>query len=891
MPSVLRIGERRVDLARHVVVVGEEERPLTEQETRLLRYLAERPGQAVSKDDLLEAIWGWRGLSDTRAVYHAVVRLRKKIEPDPTAPIALLTVRGVGYRLELTSRPLTLAAAPTWRGALIGRDDAVEAILAALAEGASDVVVRGPAGIGKTRLVVEAVRRLGDMLWPGGASVCDLSAATTRQQLCALVATHLGLHHPTPSPEVAIAKVLAERPRSVLVLDNAEGVAAELGALLGDWRGAGALLIASRVAINNCERSLTLTPLGDDDARALFLQSAAHASPTFAVTDNNRAEIDALVAALGGLPAALEQAGAHMRRLSPRQFHDRLDRLLGPLQAALLVSWSLLDDAHQSALSQLSIFPRTIELDAAEAMLGVSAFAILDALEASSWLHTLKLPDAPEETRWFLLPVTRAMVAQALPPAADAWERFARFYSARGTPAALRWLWAGGQHHLRRTLRADRETLTAAVNWLTDNADTIADGPREATHAALALHALCALHGPFDDSALRGALALPGLQPPDRLALQSALAEVSVATSAADSSALIEQSLALARQQDDAWAEIRLLTLDAAFLQRTGRAEASLARTDTALQQLATDTFPLEESRVLNLRGKILRNADRLPEAQVCQERALALCRVYGEQTAAAEARILEELASLLLQQGDPQGSIDALQHTILLQRELMDRVGLGRALYRLGAALYLCGDYTEARRHLEEALSENRYLGERKLQASCHTNLGICAAMLEDPVEAAVQLQAAIALHRRTGDRRGAALARLNLGGLYLEQHQHARAVPELEAALGYAESIGAVSLQGTLWYRLAEADAQGGETERAWERALRGERLMTEGGDPIQIAHGVCCKGHIANLLGRSADARAALAQARSALVELGLPEASGLGQDIQSLSDKLT
>ena len=71
---------------------------LTLMEAELLRYLIERPGKVVSRGEILEEVWRVREDTDTRAIDNFVVRLRRYLEPDPSRPVHLLTVRGVGYR-------------------------------------------------------------------------------------------------------------------------------------------------------------------------------------------------------------------------------------------------------------------------------------------------------------------------------------------------------------------------------------------------------------------------------------------------------------------------------------------------------------------------------------------------------------------------------------------------------------------------------------------------------------------------------------------------------------------------------------------------------------------------------------------------------------------------
>jgi DNA-binding response OmpR family regulator len=71
-------------------------------EATLLRYLVRHEGQAVSRKALLEKVWGVRQDTDTRTVDNFIVRLRRYIEADPSHPVHLQTVRGVGYRFVAT---------------------------------------------------------------------------------------------------------------------------------------------------------------------------------------------------------------------------------------------------------------------------------------------------------------------------------------------------------------------------------------------------------------------------------------------------------------------------------------------------------------------------------------------------------------------------------------------------------------------------------------------------------------------------------------------------------------------------------------------------------------------------------------------------------------------
>lgn len=101
-PRRLVDGDLVVDEARHAAYRDGEPLTLTGREFDLLRFLVAHPGQAWSRDQLLERVWGW-SFGDQSTVTVHVRRLREKVEHDPRRPARLQTVWGVGYRWEAAS--------------------------------------------------------------------------------------------------------------------------------------------------------------------------------------------------------------------------------------------------------------------------------------------------------------------------------------------------------------------------------------------------------------------------------------------------------------------------------------------------------------------------------------------------------------------------------------------------------------------------------------------------------------------------------------------------------------------------------------------------------------------------------------------------------------------
>jgi DNA-binding response OmpR family regulator len=89
---------KAIDFEQLEVRAGDTRMPLTLMEAALLRYLVQHEGTPVSRESILESVWGLRDDTQTRAIDNFIVRLRRYIEDDPARPTHLQTVRGVGYR-------------------------------------------------------------------------------------------------------------------------------------------------------------------------------------------------------------------------------------------------------------------------------------------------------------------------------------------------------------------------------------------------------------------------------------------------------------------------------------------------------------------------------------------------------------------------------------------------------------------------------------------------------------------------------------------------------------------------------------------------------------------------------------------------------------------------
>lgn len=100
IPDTYEFSNVKVDLRRRVLWKGGVEERLTTHEAGTLAYLIAHRGKDVSRDELLEKVWGYKAALTTRTVDNQILKLRKKIEDVPAVPQHILTVHGTGYRFE-----------------------------------------------------------------------------------------------------------------------------------------------------------------------------------------------------------------------------------------------------------------------------------------------------------------------------------------------------------------------------------------------------------------------------------------------------------------------------------------------------------------------------------------------------------------------------------------------------------------------------------------------------------------------------------------------------------------------------------------------------------------------------------------------------------------------
>jgi two-component system response regulator RegX3 len=102
--EILQVGDVVLDLGRHECIVRDEEIKLPLKEFELLELLLSNPGRVVTRDTLIDRVWGMDYVGDTKTLDVHIKRLRSRIEQDPSKPVLITTIRGLGYRFESPRR-------------------------------------------------------------------------------------------------------------------------------------------------------------------------------------------------------------------------------------------------------------------------------------------------------------------------------------------------------------------------------------------------------------------------------------------------------------------------------------------------------------------------------------------------------------------------------------------------------------------------------------------------------------------------------------------------------------------------------------------------------------------------------------------------------------------
>jgi len=773
-------GEFTLDLARGCVLRAGEEIKLRPKVYETLKYLVERPGQLISKQELMQAVWPDSFVTDDSLV-QCTLELRRALGDRTQQILKTVPRRGYLFTAEVIERrtghvplplddPFALSGGPELssakaakkryelpapRTSLVGREQHVaEASRLLLRGDVRLLTLTGPGGAGKTRLAVAVASAIAGE-FTAGVQFVSLASITQPDMVAPALADALEIQQVANR---TIPQLIGDRLHNtgpfLLLLDNFEQVLPAATVLAETLETCPSLkiLVTSRSSLRIYgEQEFLVAPLGQDSAIELFVQRAAAVWPDFASTSETAPAIQEICSRLDGLPLAIELAAARTKVLSPGAILDRLQNRLQLLTGGALdlperqqtlrktIDWShdLLNDAERKLFRRFSVFVGGGTLEAAEAVcntncdLGIDLFEGLSSLVDKNLVqHTDRAEVAP---RFTMLETIREYALDCLTEAAE-------------LPATRR---AHAAYCLVLAEEGNPELAPAdRARWLTQ-CDLEIDNFR---------FALDWLFQTFD----------------------------------------LEWGLRLCMALFRFWDMREHLT--------EGR-----VRLETILR-LAGSGRSKERAQISHFLGALATAQGDYPAAEHFLEQSLTLYEGLGDQLGIAAS--LNALAVSARDRGDYGSAQGNFERSLACWRLLPDRLAIARCLHNLANVVKVRGDYARARSALHEATDIFQELGDESGAAWSINQQGDISREQDNLVAAREFYQRALSAFRETGDPWGCARSLTDLGYVDCEQgdhfaaHEAYREALQIFAGLGHRRGM-ARALEGCACLALAQGYA----------------------------------------------------------------------------------
>jgi len=803
---------------------------LTPQEAALLRYLAER-NETVTREELLQDVWGYAPQVYSRAVDATVSRLRNKLEPDPKAPRSLISVRGRGYRL-VSAEP------PTETTHLLGRYVERTRLQLALREyGGAQLTGRG--GVGKTALARDLASHR-DQLF------VELAAIETAEDAVTAIALALGLDVDRPTSLLDRVVMALSGRDEVLVLDNVEQIDG-LKETVDTLHGAGiSLVVTSRKPVSTSLPVVEVGPIGGEAARELLGRAARRMRPDWSATTE---ELGAVIELADGLPLALEVLGAQLPLVDPPTLLKDVRRVLtlgdgregrhATLDTSIRWSWDHMEESDRRHLCFWSCFAGPLRPDALERVSGPGALEALQRLARAGWVDTRAKPPR-------LFTSVRAFCAGRL-----------------------------------RERGEEAEAHLAHASWLSEAMPF--DPDRWVDEHGKSYRALATDLGPDL------LLALERIQHPERVVeLGLALLVQGPKLATARARAVAEQVEAAARASADATLELESLVAHGILARRGRRSDIDAARHRRMLELLhpglpagllarahvvhghhlkalgdldgAVDTYrtgrihaetaglPRLVAALDHDLGAVRRRQGRLGEAFDLLMASAAGARSLDDQDMSCLA--YQALSSIERVRGSTIRACTFGERAVAAGRGSGNVHVLGGALTNLANVHYSDGDLQSAASMYREAVELLREGGFLRTLCTAIGNLGVVTLQLGDPVEGELLLTEALQLARQVGVPHAAAVWQSYLASLRHEVGATADVLERYRDALASLQAQQAhPQWEHTRCYH-AVALAELGHEEEALQALGDAESLA--GGGPVDRAILLLARAAVARIRG---------------------------------------
>jgi predicted ATPase/transcriptional regulator with XRE-family HTH domain len=700
--------------------------------------------------------------------------------------------------------PRRVAGLPAPPTPLVGRAGEIAAASALLrgtagVDGARLVTLTGPGGVGKTRLALAVAAALAadfgdDVVW------VDLALVRDPALVAAAVARALGVRETGDRPLSEMLSAAVAGRHLLLALDNLEHLLAA-APLIADLLAAGprlAVLVTSRARLRlRGEREMPVPPLavpavGDSPvhldevtntaAVRLFVDRAGEVQPGFVLTQENAEAVVEICRRLDGLPLAIELAAARVKVLPPAELRLRLQQRLPLLSGgardlplrqqtmrdAIAWSYDLLLAEEQNLFRRLAVFAGGATLDAAEWVVGGSAWGvddgpapttqhpapcILDLLASLVDQSLLRTSEGAEGTpRYVMLETVRDYGLERLHDSGES-DQVRRAHAAYYLGLAERTdaeLTGPGQARGLERLAIEHDNLRAALTW------ALADGG-DATAARLVgtLWRFWWLRGYLSEGrAYAEAAAAQGRGTAAERA-RTLYAAGSLAQEQGDyepAAPLLEAGLAAAREAGDQPVAALCLN-ELGFIARDlgdyGRA-AALHEEALTLHRAAGDRRGIAVS--LGNLGEIAIDRGDYERGEELMAEVAAVFRALGDRQALATA--LSNRCDAASRRGDHERARPFCEEALAVNRELEDRQRTAMALMSLTRVAIGSGDWGRAAAVCTEALDLARELGLKRLTAEALRALGVVALAEGDPRRASSLLRESLKLLRQTDNK-----------------------------------------------------------------------------------------------------------------------------------------
>ena len=691
----------------------------------------------------------------------------------------------------LDARPNNL---PTQTTTFIGREHEVATALRLL-ETTRLLTLTGPGGTGKTRLVVHLAADLLDR-YPDGAWLIELATVTDPAGVGPTVAAAVHIGEPSSRSVIETLTSALRTRELLLVLDNCEhliAACADLADALLRSCPQVVILATSREGLNVPGETLMPVPSlrvpeGDrlpplDELRGyeairLFVDRCAAFEPTFALTEENAADVLRICRRLDGVPLALELAAARVRVLSVRQVAQRLDdrfRLLTgggrtvvarqqTLRALIDWSYDLLGDAERLLLRRLSVFVRGWRLEAAETVCagdGIEREAILDLLAHLVDKSLVVKQDPGGVARYTMLETVREYAREKLVDSGEASTLRRRHFDYFFDSVARTW-----------SPTARRDPATGWTNWTNLEYEN----------------------------------------------LHSALEWVQAEPNSGEQVLLLAAGMLGAAMYRGRIGELRQFLKNA------------LADSDPTAASRGRALALLTAAILAGMQGDT--EAARVPGGE-----AVRLLRGLGLKRELAYALGNVARASA----GDPTISGPALSESRALLEDLGDEWGIAMMLFVISDGALDRGDYESARAGLTQSLALFRKIGDRQLSSSPLVSLGRLACVDGDYSRARALVEEALTIRREAENPWQMSLALNSLGEVARCEGDASRGAPLFEEALTFARELGDDTIVSWSLHNLGHVALQTGGLATAAARFRESLLMRRRGGPSVNVAAGL--------------------------------------------------